>query len=321
MSKLRLLVCVMSLSAVLLGCGGSQPPVRDVAPAMSAPAASAAATAPGAPGAPAWTDKIAITSLDQLPQHTYAIAGSASALLHDDAAFTAFAAKVRADLESDLARYQVDDPATLQGWYGNLANLALLDGRWDDAVRYLDQVTALETKESTRLVGGQVGRALAAAHATLGPDPDPEALRAEFRRQLAARIDPLPWDIVQDTVEKNKGQAEYLSANLIEGIVQANMDPIVAQSGGLGSDLARGLIGMQAALTVILPLQRDLASVYGDYIAANRVEKRNIWPEREVALPAGKDLAPVMVGIWDSGVERSVFGAMFTNPSEPGRPR
>jgi len=302
MSRLRL----GSLAALAIlavgGCGGSQPP------AASAPSPSATPPAAG---------KIVITSLDQLPQHTYALPGSASALLQDDAAFAAFAAQVRADLEADLARYQVDDAATLQGWYGTLANLALLDGRWDDAVRHLDQVTALETKESLRLVGGQVGRALADAHAQLGPQADSAAVRSEFRRQFARRIDALPWDVVQDTVEKNKGQAEYLSPNLIAGMVQANLDPIVAQSGSLGSDLARGLVGMKSALAVVLPLKSELVGVYSDYIAANRVEKRNIWAEREIALEAGEDLAPVMIGIWDSGVDVDVFGAqVFTNLAE-----
>ena len=158
MTKLRLLAPACALIGLLCGCGGSQPAVQD-APAEASGALIAT--------------KIPITSLDQLPQHTYPIATSASELLQDDAAFAAFAAAVRADLENDLNRYQLDDTATLQDWYGALANLAILDGRWDRAVGYLDRVTALEEKEAARLTGGQTVRALAAAHAVLGRIPLP----------------------------------------------------------------------------------------------------------------------------------------------------
>ena len=75
---------------------------------------------------------------------------------------------------------------------------AVLDGRWDDAIVFLDKVKGLEDKEAARLTGGQTVRALADAHASLGPDPDPEALRAEFRTQFAGRIDPLARRLVAD---------------------------------------------------------------------------------------------------------------------------
>ncbi|HOX25492.1 MAG TPA: S8 family serine peptidase [Candidatus Krumholzibacteria bacterium] len=303
MSTLRSLSLAAVAALLLTSCGGSQPPVADAPPAQ--------ATTPPAPA------RTVVTSLDQLPQHTYPVAGSATALLQDDAAFAEFAGQVRADLEADLARYQIEDAATLQGWYGTLASLAMLDGRWSEAVGYLDQVTALETKEAARLVGGQVGRALAAAHAQVGVGADPAELRAEFKRQFALRIDGLPWDVVQDAVERNKAQAEYLSPNLLLGIAQTNFDPVVAQSGQLGSDLARNLVNLKSSLDVVLPVKDEIAGVYADYIAANRVEKRNIWPEREIALAAGEPLAPVMIGIWDSGVDTDAFaGRVFTNPAE-----
>jgi hypothetical protein len=193
----------------------------------------------------------------------------------------------------------------------------MLDGRWDDAVDYIDEVIALEEKEAARYTTGRLGQSLAAAHETLGPDPDEAALRAEFERQFRSRVEPMPWDIVQDTVEQNKGRAEYLNENLIIGIVQANMDPVVEASGTMGSDLARGLVGMRAALEVILPVREEMVGVYGDYIAANRVEKENIWPARQVTLPAGEELSPVMIGVWDSGVDVDIFeGQVFVNAGE-----
>jgi subtilisin family serine protease len=303
MKSLRLLYLVAALALFVAGCGGSQPAVKD---------------APNAPDTPAQdAGKIKITSLDQLPQHTYPIEGTASGLLQDDAAFATFAKQVRLDLESDLATYDLQDAATLRGWYGTLASLAMLDGRWDEAVDYLDRSTALEEKEAARITSGQVGRALADVHQQLGPDADQAAVKAAFADALAERVRPWPWDIVQDTVKQNKGRAEYLSENLIIGMVQANMDPVVAQQGEIGSDLARGLVGMKAALVRVLPLQDELIAVYADYIAANEVAKEDIWAERDIALADDGSLTPVMIGVWDSGVDMDVFGdQVYTNAGE-----
>ena len=40
---------------------------------------------------------------------------------------------------------------------------------------------------------------------------------------------------------------------------------------------------------------------------ANKVDKPDIWKARDVALPAGKALAPVTIVVWDSGVDAPVF--------------
>ena len=298
MTYSRLIPFVAALVFLVAGCGSSPSIVQDAPP----------------PPAPA---KIAVTSLDQLPQHTYALTCSASELLADDAAFAEFAARVRADLEADLDRFDLNDAATLRSWYGALANMAMLDGRWDDLVQYLDKSLAFEEKEAARVTAGQVARALAATHAEVGAEADQATVNAAFRRELAARVSTWPWDLVQDTVEERKGRAEYLSANFIMGIVQSQMDPIVARSGEVGSDVARGLVGMKLALARILPLKDDLIAVYSDYIDANRVEKENIWPERDIDLAGDDALSPVMIGIWDSGVDMAVFGErVFTNAAE-----
>lgn len=276
-----------------LGCAGSSVPA-DVAP-----------------------EPIVVTSLDQLPQHTYPVSGTASELFADDAAFAAFAVQVRRDLEADLARYQVEDAATLKGWYGALADLAMLDHRWDDAERYLALSRALEEKEAARLTAGQVGEAAIAAFRKTGHDSVTPEVRAAFGEELASRVASWPWAVVQDVVERRKGQAEYMAPNLLLGVVKMQFEPTVSQTGALGSDLARGMVSLKAAERLVLPLKQELITVYSDYIAANAVEKQDIWAERDVALPASEALSPVVIGIWDSGVDAAVFGgAMVVNDGE-----
>ena len=291
-------LCFLFALFVLAGCGGQQP-ATEVAP-------------PPPPVA-----KVKVVSLDQLPQHTYPVAGTALELFRDDAAFTEFAAAVRHDLEADLARYELEDAATLKGWYGALANLAILDQRWDDARGYMARSRDLEVKEAARLTAGQLGEATIAAFQKTGATEVTDEVRETFRQELAARVSTWPWDVVQDVVERRKGQAEYMAPNLLTGVVQMNYEPVVSQSGELGSDLARGLIGLKVVERYRLPFKAELISVYKDYITANAVEKQNIWAVRDVELPADKAMAPVVIGIWDSGVDAAVFGdAMFTNTGE-----
>ncbi|MEZ4386732.1 MAG: S8 family serine peptidase [Candidatus Krumholzibacteriia bacterium] len=300
MPRLRLVGPAPLVAIVLVlfvGCAGS--------PRSTDPAAASAAA------------RVKVTSLDQLPQHTYPVSGTALELFEDDAAFAAFAAQVRQDLEADLARYELDDAATLKGWYDALANLALLDHRWDDALGYFARSRDLEVKEAARLTSGQVGEAVIAAFRQTGEQSLTPAVRQAFAADLARRVEAWPWDVVQDVVERRKGQAEYMAPNLLIGAVQMQFEPVVQQSGELGSDLARGLVALKVAQQLVLPLKAELAAVYTDYIAANAVEKRNIWPDRDEALPVGLDLAPVVIGIWDSGVDADVFGeAMVTNEGE-----
>lgn len=295
---LRAVLILIAAMSILVGCSGQQP---------------ATETAPPPPPA----KRVQVTSLDQLPQHAYKVPGTALELFKDEAAFDQFAAAVRRDLENDLARFDLDDAATLKGWYGTLANLAMLDQRWDDARKFMEKSRALEVKEAAKVTAGQLGEATILAFESTGSTEVNDEVRAAFQRELAARVNTWPWDVVQDAVERRKGQAEYMAPNLLDGVIQMQHEPVVAKSGELGSDLARGLVGLKVVERYRLPFKAEMLAVYKDYIAANAVEKENIWTARDVALPAGEGYAPVMIGIWDSGVDAAVFGdRMFTNPGE-----
>ena len=99
-------------------------------------------------------DKIRIEKADDLPRHTYTIDTTAVELLQDAAAVKKLAAAVRADLESDLATYEIPDKTTLKGIYSTLRTIAFIEGRFDDAAKLLEQARALEDKESSRLTMG-----------------------------------------------------------------------------------------------------------------------------------------------------------------------
>ncbi len=262
-------------------------------------------------------EKIKINNLEDLPRHTYKVAGSVSELLQSDEQFTAFAKQVRANVEGDLAKYEIDDAATLQGFYGTLLSLDLLEGHYDDALKRVERIRALEDKEALRLMTGLTTKAFVAARRETGKDIDDAAMRAAFGRHLATAAEKLPWDVVQDEIKQAKGRAEIFSETLLLGIVQGQLDPIVAKSGEVSSDIASSIIRMRYALKKILPLKAERISVYQNVIDRHKVVKRNIWPARAVALEKEKNLKPVVVAVWDTGVDASVFeGHLFINPKE-----
>jgi subtilisin family serine protease len=269
------------------------------------------------PGAWGQEGKIKIETLDQLPRHTYELEGSVSALLKSDEQFAEFAAKVRADIESDLEKYQIDDAATLQRFYRTLLALDMIEGRFNSALQRVEQIRELEDKEALKLTTGLVTRSLVGARHATGQNLQNPKYRAVFRRHLTASVDRLPWDVVQDQIQEAKGRTEILSEALLMGLVQSQLDPIVAQKGEVSSDLAERIIGLRYALQLQLPLKEDLIAAYQHAIDKNRVAKPDIWPDRSVALKHTRNLTPVLIGIWDSGTDPTVFpGKLFVNDQE-----
>lgn len=259
--------------------------------------------------------KTRITRLDDLPRHTYQLTMKVSELLANDEAFPAFAADVRRDIEGDLLKYEIVDVATLKRLYQTLARLDLLEGRDDQALQWTERIRDLETKRAEKLTTGLVSGAIIAARRAAGDDP--QKLREAFRAHLAAQIADLPWDIVEDVMVQTKGQMEIMNENLLIGTVSAQLDPVVEKSGEVSDELARQIVSMRMLLRTLMPFKDDVVSVIGEAIERNRVARADIWPQREVALDADTKAQPVVVAIWDSGVDTAVFdGLLVTERGE-----
>jgi hypothetical protein len=270
----------------------------------------------GALAATAVAEKIVITNLDDLPRHVYPVAGSVSALMTDDAAFDAFVTAVTVDIESDLETYDIRDAATLQGMYSDLLTVAMMRAEHEKAEWLIEQIRGLEDKESKRLMSGQTALAAIAAREATGLRSG-EAYNAALGDALRRNLSALPWDVVQTDVMQAKGRMEIFSETLILGMVQGQLDPIVAQSGEISSDLAGRIVNLGYALRFGLPVKDVMIGVYAELIEANKLEKANIWPDREVTLDPAAGLAPVVIGIWDSGVDMALFGdRVFVNADE-----
>lgn len=280
-------------------------------PADPAPAAAAQ------PGG-----KKVVKTQDDLPRHVYQIEGKASEFVLTDEPFKAFVAKVKADTQSDLEQYQIDDRTTLQGYYTLLQQIAMFEGRYDDAAGYIEKVRELETKESKKLMTGQTLLSLIAAGKTTGSfkTSDP-AFLAAFKTELDKRVRALPWEVVKDEVNQAKGRADIISRDLVLGSLKGSLDPVVEQAKGeLTGDMVRSLVGIRVLLDLMLALQPTVGQVFGA-IAADNLAKtaaaKDIWTPTQVTLTDSDNGAPVVIGIWDSGVDAAVFRRqMWTNDQE-----
>ena len=147
---------------------------------------------PATPPATTPSGKIPVKTADDLPRHTYQIEGKASEFLRSDAPFKAFVTKVRADIESDLLKYDITDVATLKDMYNTLQQIAIFEGRDQDAIALIEKSRAIETKEAKKLMTGQVLTSLVEARKSSAGGTDQAKLQAAFGKELAARVGALP---------------------------------------------------------------------------------------------------------------------------------
>ncbi len=268
--------------------------------------------------------KIKITKLADLPPHTYAVSGKAADFVQDDAKILALAGQVQADIEHDLAAYDIQDATTLRGLYGTLANIAMLRKDYPAALGDIEKVRGATDKPQEKLVSGLTLRALIAARQAPGGD-----FQKTLEANLQSALEALPYDQVQDNLKLSKARYEVLSQNLLLGSLAAGIDPVM-QTGTISQEVADGLLGAAFAERYILPSQSALLAAYTQIIAAHgNVVKPDIWKARDLALAPSPKLHPVLVGIWDSGVDLGLYksqlwtdtngthGIAFTLHSDP----
>ena len=242
-----------------------------------------------------------------LPRYTYKVEGTVEDIVRDDAKFRRFAAEVRRDTETTLRDYEIADKASERRLLSLLAQLDFLEGNYDAADKRALQIRGLEEKPSDKLISGMVLRAMVAAQKKAG-NVTSDAYRAEVGRILAAELKALPYNVVENDIKQAKAVSEYIGESLVLGNVRDRLQPVVDKAGGtLSSDLAPGVVSARYALVTRLPLKPVMIDTYSAYLAANKVDKPDIWAARSVALPPGRNYQPVKIAVWDSGVDTALF--------------
>ena len=249
--------------------------------------------------------KPVITRKDDLPRHSYQLDIDVVDLYlpENRAALLGLADEVEADILADLGSYDIQDDKTVQDFYGVLANIAILEERWQDYLALLARQRELEPKEANRLTMGLYGEALAKARLGEG-DPG-----AALQKNLEQALQGMDYEVVQDNVKSAKGRTEILTRALVLGNMESSYQPILDKTGGKVSyDIASTLVSGGVTLDYFVHDAPALNAIYSDYIAANDVTKPDIWEQRKYDLDPAAQATPVVVAIWDSGLDTAIAG-------------
>ena len=256
-----------------------------------------------------------VTSQSDLPRFSYPLTTPASELVQaDSATFDAFSSKVRADLTAVFRDYDIADKASMRNLLFTKMTLQQLAGEYPEALETVKTVRAMEDKPSAKLTSGLlVESELAAAIET--KNTSGAAYEQAFTKSYSEAVDKLPWDTVQDSMKAAWAGAKLRTKASLIAFVKTELDPAVEKSRALSGDQAWDLIAVRRAIQFDLPLNASRIEILGKYVTAHNVIKPDIWEARDVTLRAVDKLTPVLVGIWDSGVDVSLFGdKVFTDP-------
>jgi subtilisin family serine protease len=259
-----------------------------------------------------------ITKQDDLPRHTYTVTKSATETVQSRDEILRLAREIRANLESDLETYDIQDKTTLQGIHQMLMTIDMLEDKWDEALARVATVRELEDKEALRATSGLgIESRIAAIRAT--GSTDPAVYGDAFRAEYAKRVNALDWDLVADVLQGNKAQMEMVSEALLLGLVKEQLDPMLEKSDEISGGVAGQLVGYHEFMNNGLQLKGQMLAVLQDTVDRNKEDKQDIWAERDLDLAGREDLSPVVVAVWDTGVDTDIYARtkqLFTNPGE-----
>lgn len=251
-------------------------------------------------------DKQRIDKQADIPRFSYTITEPLESVVRDKATFAKVTAKIRADIESVLAQYDIADKASQRQYLGALVQLDFLAGNYDAALARTEAIRALEEKPADKLLSGLRLRAMVAAAKQTGGVNTPAYLEA-VSQNIRKELDSLPYAVISNDVKSYKASAELIGEGRVLGGVKEVLQATLDKTGTLSSDLAPGLINARYALETALPLKQTLINTYTAYLDQHKVEKADIWAARQVTLPATGRYTPVNVAVWDSGVDTALF--------------
>ena len=259
--------------------------------------------------------KRAVRSEADLPRATYPVTGSVSTLLQsEDSVFASKVKHVGADLDALFVDYDILDKATLISMLTAKLSLQELGGEAAAGLETIARLRELQSKPDLKLTVALFDEAILKARQTgkkgAGYEQEVESIYREA-------VNALPWEVVQDVVKSARSTSGLLSESFLLGRAQEELQPEIDKSGSLSRDSMYTLLGTRADLRVKLPLNSIRRNVLKAYVAAHDTKKPDIWTAREVTLSNEDHPQKVLVGIWDSGFDTTVYPGHLYSYADP----
>lgn len=261
-----------------------------------------------------------VLSQTDLPRFTYPMQGSVIDLLDSDpATFNAFAAKVRANLDAIFRDYDIEDKSTLSQMLTMKLSLEELANQNAEALKTIQALRGLEEKPQSRALVGIPAESILRARIDTKSSSGPAYERA-FAHYYAASVNDLPA-VMQETVRKMRTNLEIdYKRTSDRAYISEELQPMVEKSKAIDQNSAAMLLDNRVYSQIEAPLNQIMLKVLSDYIAAQNEKMPDIWQAREVTLTGEEKLAPVLIGIWDQGVDTSLFpNQLYSDPDPSNR--
>jgi subtilisin family serine protease len=257
------------------------------------------------PPPPAPTRQV-VSRADQLPRSTIALPALPSELFALDAARLApLLATVETSLADENARFDVSDRNTLDGYDSARITIAMLRGDWAAVEPLARAWRARQDKpaaaRTTALLSATAAQARAAS-------ADMAVQRRVFRERLTAQLESLPFDVVGNALRAQKGSLEISNPVVTQAGVRTRLDPTARNNAmRLDRGSVTGVLSQRNFIANVLPFRDEAVAALTIYLARHDKPIADTWTPRTFALKPDAPAQPVVVGIWDSGVDPALF--------------
>lgn len=199
-----------------------------------------------------------------------------------------------------------------------MRTLDFLSGNFEGALKKIQTIREMQYKPAEKLTSDLIVEAIIEV-LNQGTGQTQSEHAATFEVAFAKKVNALPRNVVQNSIEKMNGTFQFLNNNLYLGSLENQMKISVNENKELTLGDVQSLASISMMLESVLPFAPQIVSVTNAYIEKFRVLNENLWERRVVELFEQDGLSPVVIGIWDSGVDMAIFkktGQAWINPGE-----
>jgi hypothetical protein len=270
---------------------------------------------------PAAAQKVKITRADELPRRTIDLTGNVKDIYKNDVLLTNLADQIYANGLSDLGTYDIQDKATLSGYYAVLGIIDFQRGDFDEVLRKLELLKNLEDKEEERATLGLFNKAYIAAYYEAKNNSSTE-FKQVFMREYRKNLNAVDYKYARKYADQNKLSLSILNPERNLAGLEATLQLYIDNGKGkVPEQVVASILLSRYSMDMRSALKEEAIAVLEQWLEQNKEEtptaKIDFWKDRNVAFKNEEAKNEVIVAVWDTGVDPTPYGtSMWTNKKE-----